>query len=152
MKYGECNISQGDLVGKWYKKRSLWVAFLSERCYTNEINIDFQWTLIGWLLIGIRRRGSDLLCRNPLSFPQPVEEGNLSVTSGCWPRPPGPLIIPPRCHNLWSGWREWWGQLTLQQQCRCVCGQPGLKAPPSQERGSVFLTLQLKQLKGQQDG
>lgn len=114
----------------------------------------FQLPLIGSLLIGMGRRGSDLFFHNPVSFPQPVEEGNLSVTSGCWPRPPGALIIPPRCHNLWSGWREWWGQLTLQQQtlttsvAASVAGSEG----PSHLGGSVFLTLQLQQLKGQEDG
>lgn len=106
----------------------------------NKIEFDFHWPLIESLLIGMRRRGSDLLCRNPVSFPQPVEEGNLSVTSGCWPRPPGPLLIPPRCHNLWSGWREWRGQLTLQQQQqqqrRRLCGQVWRPLPPRSEAAS----------------
>lgn len=58
---------------------------------------------IVWLDVAdwVGLEGSDLYCRNQVSFPQAAEEGNLSVTSGCWPRPPRALINP-LCHNHWS--------------------------------------------------
>lgn len=67
------------------------------------MQVKWELRFIVWLDVAdwVGLEGSDLYCRNQVSFPQAAEEGNLSVTSGCWPRPPRALINP-LCHNHWS--------------------------------------------------
>lgn len=77
--------------------------------------------LVGWMLLirlGWRGLTSTVAIKCPCLRQQRKE---TLVTSGCWPRPPRALINP-LCHNHWSDWREWWGQLTPHQQ-GCPCGQ-----------------------------
>lgn len=117
----QCNTTFLDVFGGWlsfgsvssrYTEKKSWIiceAWFSWFSDMKVLLLDFaaskeagyfvtHWELRSkvWLnvTVGVGLEVSDLHCCNQVSFPQAAEEGNLSVTSGCWARPPRTLINP----------------------------------------------------------